>query len=84
MERLDRATPPDLVLSRSDCAKLTPGEREPILEAVGRVFDEHATGGSSTAVHHLVTALQRKERAWPNADRADRCTCRVSPAPWGR
>ncbi len=45
MQRLDRATLRDLVLSRSYCAKLTPGEREPILEAVGRVFDEHATGG---------------------------------------
>lgn len=32
----------DLVLSRSYCAKLTPPEREPILEAVGRLYDEVA------------------------------------------
>jgi SAM-dependent methyltransferase len=32
----------DLVLSRSYCAKLQPQEREPILEAVGRLYDEAA------------------------------------------
>lgn len=44
-QRLDRATLRDLVLSRSYCAKLPLAEREPILEAVGRLFDEHAAGG---------------------------------------
>jgi SAM-dependent methyltransferase len=32
----------DLVLSRSYCAKLPPAERQPILEAVGRLYDETA------------------------------------------
>jgi SAM-dependent methyltransferase len=32
----------DLVLSRSYCAKLPPGEREPILRAVGELYDEVA------------------------------------------
>jgi SAM-dependent methyltransferase len=35
----------DLVLSRSYCAKLPPADREPILEAVARLFDESATDG---------------------------------------
>jgi SAM-dependent methyltransferase len=33
----------DLVLSRSYCAKLAPADREPILDAVGRLHDETAT-----------------------------------------
>jgi SAM-dependent methyltransferase len=39
---LDRETLLDLVLSRSYCAKLPPDEREPILETVGRLYDELA------------------------------------------
>jgi SAM-dependent methyltransferase len=39
---LDRETLLDLVLSRSYCAKLPPADREPILEAVGRLYDETA------------------------------------------
>ena len=39
---LDRETLLDLVLSRSYCAKLPPSEREPILDAVGRLYDETA------------------------------------------
>jgi len=39
---VDRETLLDLVLSRSYCAKLPPPEREPILEAVGRLYDEFA------------------------------------------
>lgn len=39
---LDRETLLELVLSRSYCAKLPPAEREPILEAVGRLYDEEA------------------------------------------
>ena len=35
----------DLVLSRSYCAKLPPAEREPILEAVGELYDEVAGAG---------------------------------------
>lgn len=39
---LDREMLLDLVLSRSYCAKLPPAAREPILEAVGRLYDETA------------------------------------------
>jgi SAM-dependent methyltransferase len=39
---LDRELLLDLVLSRSYCAKLAPAEREPVLEAVGRLYDETA------------------------------------------
>lgn len=39
---LDRETLLDLVLSRSYCAKLPEAEREPILDAVGRLYDELA------------------------------------------
>ncbi|MEP7223388.1 MAG: class I SAM-dependent methyltransferase [Actinomycetota bacterium] len=39
---LDREGLLDLVLSRSYCAKLPPIDREPILEAVGRLHDETA------------------------------------------
>jgi len=39
---LDRETLLDLVLSRSYCAKLPLEEREPILAAVGRLYDETA------------------------------------------
>jgi SAM-dependent methyltransferase len=42
---LDRDGLLDLVLSRSYCAKLPPAERQPILEAVGRLYDE--TAGSA-------------------------------------
>jgi SAM-dependent methyltransferase len=41
-QRLDRELLLDLVVSRSYCAKLPPAEREPILEAVGRLYDEAA------------------------------------------
>ena len=40
---LDRDGLLDLVLSRSYCAKLPPVERHPILEAVGRLYDETAS-----------------------------------------
>ena len=41
-QALDRETLLDLILSRSYCAKLPPAEREPILGAVGRLYDETA------------------------------------------
>ncbi len=41
-QALDRELLLDLVLSRSYCAKLPPAEREPILEAVGDLYDEIA------------------------------------------
>jgi SAM-dependent methyltransferase len=43
---LDRETLLDLVLSRSYCAKLPQVDREPILDSVARLFDEHATDGA--------------------------------------
>jgi SAM-dependent methyltransferase len=39
-QALDRERLLDLVLSRSYCAKLPPAEREPILKAVGELYDE--------------------------------------------
>lgn len=39
---LDRETLLDLVLSRSYCAKLEPEDREPILRAIGDLYDETA------------------------------------------
>ncbi len=41
-QRLDRDGLLDLVLSRSYCAKLPSAERQPVLEAVGRLYDETA------------------------------------------
>ena len=45
VQRLDRATLRDLVLSRSYCAAKPPAERDAILVEVERLFDEHASGG---------------------------------------
>ena len=44
-QTLDRETLLDLVRSRSYCAKLPPPEREPILDAVGALYDEVAVEG---------------------------------------
>ena len=41
-QALDRTTLLDLVLSRSYCAKLAPADREPALDAVGKLYDETA------------------------------------------
>ncbi|HEY7380795.1 MAG TPA: methyltransferase domain-containing protein [Gaiella sp.] len=45
VQRLDRDTLLDLVLSRSYCAVQTEAERAPVLARAGRVFDEHARDG---------------------------------------
>jgi ubiquinone/menaquinone biosynthesis C-methylase UbiE len=45
VQRLDRATLLDLVLSRSYCAVQPEAERAPVLEQAGRIFDEHAQAG---------------------------------------
>jgi SAM-dependent methyltransferase len=42
---VDRETLLDLVLSRSHCAKLDQGDRDPVLDAVGRLYDEAAGPG---------------------------------------
>ena len=57
---LDRELLLDLVLSRSYCAKLPPAEREPILESVGRLYDEVA--GSDGVRLPYVTECFRAER----------------------
>jgi SAM-dependent methyltransferase len=43
-QRHDREGLLDLVLSRSYCAKLSPDDRQPILDAIGKLYDETATG----------------------------------------
>ena len=59
-QRLDRDGLLDLVLSRSYLAKLPPPEREPVLDAVGRLYDETlAPDGVSLA---YVTECFRAER----------------------
>ena len=57
---LDRDGLLDLVLSRSYLAKLPPVEREPVLEAVGRLYDE--TAGSEGALLAYVTECFRAAR----------------------
>ena len=54
---LDRAGLLDLILSRSYCAKLAPEDREPILEAVARLYDE--TAGSDGVSLPYVTECFR-------------------------
>jgi SAM-dependent methyltransferase len=44
VQLLDRESLLDLVISRSYCAKLPEVEREPVLDAVGRLFDDTANG----------------------------------------
>ncbi len=56
----DREGLVDLVLSRSYCAKLEPADREPILDAVARLYDETA---EANGVHlAYVTDCFRAER----------------------
>ena len=47
----------DLVLSRSYCAKLPRAEREPILEAVGRLYDE-AAGPDGIALPYITECFR--------------------------
>ena len=54
---VDRERLLDLVLSRSYCAKLTPADREPVLDAVGALYDEVA--GPDGAVLPYVTECFR-------------------------
>ncbi|OFW71197.1 MAG: hypothetical protein A2Y55_05850 [Actinobacteria bacterium RBG_16_68_12] len=60
-QSLDRETLLDLVLSRSYCAKLPPPEREPILEAVGRLYDEEA-GPDGLHLPYLTECFRAKRR----------------------
>lgn len=59
-QALDRETLLDLILSRSYCAKLPPAEREPILGAVGRLYDE--TAGPAGVRLAYVTECFRAQR----------------------
>jgi SAM-dependent methyltransferase len=56
----DREALLDLVLSRSYLAKLPPAEREPVLDAVGRLYDE--TAGPDGVRLPYVTECFRAER----------------------
>ena len=60
-QTLDRETLLDLILSRSYCAKLPPAEREPILGAAGRLYDE--TAGPNGVRLAYVTDCFRARRA---------------------
>ena len=57
---LDRDGLLDLVLSRSYLAKLPPAEREPVLDSVGRLYDD--TAGAEGALLAYVTECFRAER----------------------
>ncbi|MGH3133417.1 MAG: class I SAM-dependent methyltransferase [Gaiellaceae bacterium] len=59
---LDRELLLDLVRSRSYCAKLPPGEREPILEAVGRLYDETA-GHAGLTLPYVTECYRASTRA---------------------
>jgi len=59
-QRLDREGLLDLVLSRSYLAKLPPPEREPVLDAVGQLYDETSDGESVRLAY--VTECFRAER----------------------
>jgi hypothetical protein len=59
-QHLDRNGLLDLVLSRSYLAKLPPPEREPILNAVGHLYDETAEPDGVTLAY--VTECFRAER----------------------
>jgi len=59
-QKLDRETLLDLVLSRSYCAKLPPSDREPILRAIGDLYDE--TAGPDGVRLAYVTQCFRAER----------------------
>ncbi len=50
-QTLDRDGLLDLVLSRSYLAKLSPPDREPVLEAVGALYDETASSGGVTLAY---------------------------------
>jgi hypothetical protein len=59
-QMLDRDGLLDLVLSRSYLAKLPPTEREPVLGAVGALYDDTVTDGSVRLAY--VTECFRAER----------------------
>jgi SAM-dependent methyltransferase len=62
--QLDRATLLDLVLSRSHCAKLSPDERAPVLEAVGALYDEVA-GPEGARLPYVTECFRAMKRGEP-------------------
>jgi SAM-dependent methyltransferase len=58
---LDRAGLLDLVLSRSYCAKLALPDREPILEAVARLYDETA-GAEGVRLAYVTACFRTRKR----------------------
>jgi SAM-dependent methyltransferase len=58
---LDRELLLDLVLSRSYLAKLPPPEREPVLEAVGRLYDETA-GPDGVRLPYVTDCFRAEKR----------------------
>ena len=59
---LDRDGLLDLVLSRSYCAKLSPEDRGPILDAVGRLYDESA-GADGVRLAYVTECFRSATRA---------------------
>jgi ubiquinone/menaquinone biosynthesis C-methylase UbiE len=61
-QTLDRKGLLDLVLSRSYLAKLPHAEREPILEAVGRLYDETADADGRVRLAYVTECFRTTER----------------------
>jgi ubiquinone/menaquinone biosynthesis C-methylase UbiE len=61
---LDRTRLLDLVLSRSYCATLPPDERQTVLDAVGRLYDETvaAAGGGELAMPYVTYGFRAERR----------------------
>ncbi len=60
-QHLDRRTLRELVLSRSYCAAKPAAEREPVLAAVERLFDEHADG-AAIALPYITECFRAQRR----------------------
>jgi SAM-dependent methyltransferase len=58
---LNRERLVDLVLSRSYCAKLSPAEREPVLEAVGSLYDSTA-GADGVRLAYVTECFRTTKR----------------------
>ena len=61
---LDRDGLLDLVLSRSYCAKLPSAERQPVLEAVGRLYDETA-GSEGVRLPYVTECFRATKKGAP-------------------
>ena len=60
-QRLDRSRLRDLVLSRSYCAALPPGEREPVLASVEALYDEVA-GADGLLLPYVTYCFRARKR----------------------